>query len=91
MNFYCAGCLDSSEPKDVPLARQTSSQYHKNSEERTMNTFDAVSVDAERNEKLKKAKPEDSFYNVIDGEKVSSSKRLSVINPATGEQLVLLC
>jgi hypothetical protein len=27
------------------------------------------------------------FYNIIDGEKVSANKRLSVINPATGKQL----
>jgi delta 1-pyrroline-5-carboxylate dehydrogenase len=90
MNFYVTGCLDSSGPKDAPLARQTPSQYHKNSEERTMDTFDALSVDAVRNEKLKKTKPEDSFYNVIDGAKVSSSKGLSVINPATGKQLATI-
>jgi hypothetical protein len=50
-----------------------------------MHTIDALSVDAERNDKLKKAKLENGFYNIIDGQKVSASKRLSVINPATGK------
>jgi hypothetical protein len=36
-------------------------------------------VDAERNNNLKKAKVENGFYNIIDGEKVAASKRLSVI------------
>jgi acyl-CoA reductase-like NAD-dependent aldehyde dehydrogenase len=52
-----------------------------------MDTIDALSVDAERNDNLKKAKLENGFYNIIDGEKVAASKRLSVINPATGKQL----
>src|SRR5258708_17372700 len=55
--------------------------------ERTMDTIDALSVDAERNHNLKKAKLEHGFYNIVGGEKVSTSKRLSVINPATGKQL----
>jgi delta 1-pyrroline-5-carboxylate dehydrogenase len=42
---------------------------------------------AERNDNSKKAKLESGFYNIIDGEKVSTIKRLSVINPATGQQL----
>ena len=52
-----------------------------------MNTIDARPVDTERNDNLKKAKLEHGFHNIIDGEKVASSKRLSVINPATGKQL----
>ena len=52
-----------------------------------MDTIDVLSVDAERNDNLKKAKLENGFYNIIGGEKVSASKRLSVINPATGKQL----
>ena len=52
-----------------------------------MDTIDALSVDAERNHNLKKAKLEHGFYNIVGGEKVSTSKRLSVINPATGKQL----
>jgi acyl-CoA reductase-like NAD-dependent aldehyde dehydrogenase len=44
-------------------------------------------VDAGRNDNLKKAKLENGFYNIVDGEKVSTSKRLSVIGPATGKQL----
>src|SRR5260221_14233200 len=55
--------------------------------ERTMDTIDALSVDAERNDNLKKAKLENGFYNIIYGEKVAASKRLSVINPVTGKQL----
>jgi acyl-CoA reductase-like NAD-dependent aldehyde dehydrogenase len=50
-----------------------------------MGTIDAFSVDAERNDE--KALFENSFYNVIDGERGSASKRLSVVNPATGKQL----
>jgi hypothetical protein len=52
-----------------------------------MDTIDALSVDAERNHNLKKAKLENGFYNIVGGEKVSTSKRLSVIHPATGKQL----
>jgi hypothetical protein len=52
-----------------------------------MGTIDALSVDAERNDELKKAKLENGFYNIIDGERVSASNRLSVINPATGKHL----
>jgi hypothetical protein len=52
-----------------------------------MDTIDVLSVDAERNDNLKKAKLENGFYNIIDGEKVSASKILSVVNPATGKQL----
>ena len=48
-----------------------------------MDAIDALSVDTERNENLKKAKLENGFYNIVDGGKVSTSKRLSVINPAT--------
>ena len=52
-----------------------------------MGTIDALFVDAERNDEWKKAKLENGFYNIVDGEKVSTSKRLSVIHPATGKQL----
>jgi succinate-semialdehyde dehydrogenase / glutarate-semialdehyde dehydrogenase len=52
-----------------------------------MNTIDRLSVDAERNDNLKKARLENGFYNIINGEKVSTSKRLSVFNPATGKHL----
>ena len=52
-----------------------------------MHTIDALSVGAERNDNLKKAKLENGFYNIIDGEKVAARKRLPVISPATGKQL----
>src|ERR1700730_553037 len=52
-----------------------------------MDRIDALSVDAEQNDNLKKAKLENGLNNIIDGEKVSASKRLSVVNPATGKQL----
>ena len=55
-----------------------------------MDTIDAVSVDAERNDNLKKAKLENGFYNIIDGEKVSPSKRLTVVDPATGKRLAAI-
>jgi acyl-CoA reductase-like NAD-dependent aldehyde dehydrogenase len=52
-----------------------------------MDTIDATSVGAERNDNLKKAKLENGFYNIVDGEKVAASKRLSIINPVTGKEL----
>jgi hypothetical protein len=52
-----------------------------------MDTIDASSVHVETNDKLKKAKLEVGFYNIIDGERASVSKTLSVVNPATGKQL----
>jgi len=52
-----------------------------------MDTIDALSVDAERNDKWKKANLEKGFDKLVDAERVSTSKRLSVINPATGKQL----
>ena len=52
-----------------------------------MHTIDPLSVGAERDDNLKKAKLENGFYNIVDGGKVSTSKRLSVINPATGKRL----
>jgi acyl-CoA reductase-like NAD-dependent aldehyde dehydrogenase len=55
-----------------------------------MDTNDATTVDTERNDNLKKAKLENGFYNIIDGEQVAASKRLSVINPATGKQLAFV-
>ncbi len=55
-----------------------------------MDTIDALSVDTERNNNFKKAKLENGFYNIIDGEKVVASKRLSVINPASGKQLAAI-
>jgi acyl-CoA reductase-like NAD-dependent aldehyde dehydrogenase len=39
---------------------------------------------------LKKAKLENGFFNIIDGEEVSASKRLSVVNPATGKRLAAI-
>ena len=45
------------------------------------NTMNAISVDAETNDKLKKVKLENGFYNIINGERVSAGKTLSVVNP----------
>src|SRR6201982_2754010 len=53
----------------------------------TMNT---ISLDAETNDKLKRAKLESGFYNLIDGQRVSAGKTLSVVNPATGDQLAMV-
>ena len=39
-----------------------------------MDTIDALSVDAERNDKLKKAQLENGFYNVIDSDARCVSK-----------------
>jgi hypothetical protein len=43
-----------------------------------IDTMNAISVDVEINDKLKKAKLENGFYNLIDGERVSAGKTLSV-------------
>jgi acyl-CoA reductase-like NAD-dependent aldehyde dehydrogenase len=55
-----------------------------------IDTMNAISVDVEISDKLKKAKLEDGFYNLIDGERVSAGKTLSVVNPATGNQLAMV-
>jgi delta 1-pyrroline-5-carboxylate dehydrogenase len=55
--------------------------------EQNIGTMNAISVDVETNDKLKKAKLENGFYNLIDGEKVSAGKTLSVVNPSTGKRL----
>jgi acyl-CoA reductase-like NAD-dependent aldehyde dehydrogenase len=52
-----------------------------------MDTIDSLFVDAGRNDNLKKAKLENGLYNIVGGEKVPTSRRLSVINSATGKQL----
>ena len=52
--------------------------------------MNAISVDVEISDKLKKAKLENDFYNLIDGERVSAGKTLSVVNPATGNQLAMV-
>jgi acyl-CoA reductase-like NAD-dependent aldehyde dehydrogenase len=52
--------------------------------------MNAISVDVETNDKLKKAKLENGFYNIIDGERVSAGEALSVVNPATGKRLAIV-
>jgi hypothetical protein len=69
----------------VPFAGADAFPRYLKIRRKTMGTIDALSVDAERNDE--KAQFENSFYNIIDGERVSASKRLSVVNPATGKQL----
>jgi hypothetical protein len=54
-----------------------------------LDTMSAISVNVEISDKLKKAKLETGFYNLIDGERVSAGKTLSVVNPATGNQLAM--
>ena len=55
-----------------------------------MDTTIAFSADKVSDDKLKKARLEDGFYNIIDGERLSAGKTLSVINPATGKQLAVV-
>jgi acyl-CoA reductase-like NAD-dependent aldehyde dehydrogenase len=52
-----------------------------------MDTIDSLPGDGEQNDEPKKAKAENGFYSVVDGEKVFTSKGLSISNPATGKQL----
>ncbi len=53
-----------------------------------MDTIDARPVEAERKDDLLKVKFEHGFYNIINGKKVATGRRLSVINPVTKKQLV---
>src|SRR5262249_38611869 len=55
-----------------------------------MNTINGLSVDAEQQENLKKAKLENGFYNILNGEKISTSKRLSVSYAATNKQIATI-
>ena len=52
-----------------------------------MDTIDAFSVGAERNENLKKAEFENAFYAIVNGERIPSSKRLSVMCAAANNEL----
>ena len=52
-----------------------------------MDTINGLSVDAEQQENLKKVKLENGFYNILNGEKISISKRLSVTYAATNKQI----
>jgi acyl-CoA reductase-like NAD-dependent aldehyde dehydrogenase len=51
-----------------------------------MNTIDAPLVDAEGNDNFKKGKLEHRFYNIVDAEKASPAKGLSVFDPTTETQ-----
>ena len=55
-----------------------------------MDTIDTLTVDGGRNDKSKKAKVENGSYNVVDEQKVFSTKGLSISNPATGKQLAVI-
>src|SRR5262245_47786510 len=44
-------------------------------------------IEKQRETKLKSAKIEDGFYNIIGGQRLAAASNLSVINPATGKEL----
>jgi acyl-CoA reductase-like NAD-dependent aldehyde dehydrogenase len=46
-----------------------------------------MEIEKERETKLKSAKIEDGFYNIIGGRRSAAARKLSVINPATGKEL----
>jgi hypothetical protein len=46
-----------------------------------------IEIEKERETKLKSAKIEDGFYNIIGGQRSGAGRKLSVINPATGKEL----
>jgi Aldehyde dehydrogenase family len=46
-----------------------------------------IEIEKERETKLKSAKIEDGFYNIIGGQRSGAARKLSVINPATGKEL----
>src|SRR5580704_6200375 len=47
-------------------------------------------LDVETNETLTKAKLENGFYSIINGERIPAGKTFSLVNPATGEQLAIV-
>jgi delta 1-pyrroline-5-carboxylate dehydrogenase len=51
----------------------------------TMNSL--MEIEKERETKLKSARIENGFYNIIDGQRSTAARKLSVINPATGKEL----
>ena len=51
-----------------------------------MNTL--IEMQKERETKLKSARLEAGFFNIIGGQRAVATSQLSVINPATGEELV---
>ena len=53
-----------------------------------MDTIDARPAEAVRKDHSQKVNFEPGFYNIINGKKVATGKRLSVINPVTKKQLV---
>ena len=55
-----------------------------------MDTIDTLTVDGGRNDKSNEAKVENGSYNVVDEQKVFSTKGLSISNPATGKQLAVI-
>jgi acyl-CoA reductase-like NAD-dependent aldehyde dehydrogenase len=46
-----------------------------------------MEIEKERETKLKSAKIEDGFHNIIGGQRSTATSKLSVINPATGKEL----
>jgi Aldehyde dehydrogenase family len=46
-----------------------------------------MEIKKERETRLKSAKIEDGFYNIIGGQKSAAARKLSVVNPATGKEL----
>src|SRR6266850_5228043 len=46
-----------------------------------------MEIEKARETKLKLAKIEDGFYNIIGGQRSAAARKLSVINPATGKEL----
>ena len=46
-----------------------------------------MEIEKERETKLKSARIENGFYNIIDGQRSTAARKLSVINPATGKEL----
>ena len=47
----------------------------------------SMEIEKERETKLKSAKIEDGFYNIIGGQRLAAARKLSVTNPATGKEL----
>ena len=47
----------------------------------------SIDIEKERETKLKSARVEAGFYNIIGGQRTVTASQISVINPATGQEL----
>jgi hypothetical protein len=59
--------------------------YRRDVEKRSQNMNSLMEIEKKRETKLKSAKIEDGFYNIIGGQRSAAARKLSVLNPATAK------